>query len=82
MRLNLSELVINGKSTKHNYSIVKACSNSLTDGDIMPIEVHILVLCVYSTHPAVAAQAQARIKILEKLPDLEPPEEEDTESFK
>lgn len=29
-----------------------------------------------------AAQAQARIKILEKLPDLEPPEAEDTESFK
>lgn len=29
-----------------------------------------------------AAQAQARIKILEKLPDLEPPETEDTESFK
>ncbi|KAG8801063.1 hypothetical protein FRB91_010051 [Serendipita sp. 411] len=29
-----------------------------------------------------AAQAQARIKILEKLPELEPPETEDTESFK
>lgn len=29
-----------------------------------------------------AAQAQARIKILEKLPDLEAPETEDTESFK
>lgn len=29
-----------------------------------------------------AAQAQARIKILEKLPDLEPPEAEDKESFK
>jgi len=29
-----------------------------------------------------APQAQARIKILEKLPQLEPPEQEDTESFK
>ncbi|KAG9310316.1 P-loop containing nucleoside triphosphate hydrolase protein [Chiua virens] len=29
-----------------------------------------------------AAQAQARIKILEKLPDLEPPEEDETETFK
>jgi len=36
-------------------------------------------LCRY---PITAAQAQARIKILEKLPDLEPPETEDTESFK
>jgi hypothetical protein len=31
---------------------------------------------------ALAPQAQARIKILEKLPALEPPEQEDTESFK
>ncbi|KAI5991307.1 P-loop containing nucleoside triphosphate hydrolase protein [Pisolithus orientalis] len=29
-----------------------------------------------------AAQAQMRLKILEKLPDLEPPEEEETEKFK
>ncbi|KAI9567006.1 P-loop containing nucleoside triphosphate hydrolase protein [Boletus coccyginus] len=29
-----------------------------------------------------AAQAQARIKILEKLPDIEPPEEDEKESFK
>ncbi|KIK04300.1 hypothetical protein K443DRAFT_676057 [Laccaria amethystina LaAM-08-1] len=29
-----------------------------------------------------AAQAQMKIKILEKLPDLEPPEEEETEQFK
>ena len=29
-----------------------------------------------------AAQAQSKIKILEKLPELEPPEEEDSESFK
>lgn len=29
-----------------------------------------------------AAQAQSKIKILEKLPDLEPPEEDDSESFK
>lgn len=29
-----------------------------------------------------AAQAQMRIKILEKLPDLQPPEEEETEKFK
>ncbi|EJD55360.1 hypothetical protein AURDEDRAFT_179121 [Auricularia subglabra TFB-10046 SS5] len=29
-----------------------------------------------------AAQAQSKIKILEKLPDLEPPEEEETEKFK
>jgi ATP-binding cassette subfamily F protein 3 len=29
-----------------------------------------------------APQAQSRIKILEKLPELEPPEEEDNESFK
>ncbi|EIW86252.1 hypothetical protein CONPUDRAFT_114395 [Coniophora puteana RWD-64-598 SS2] len=29
-----------------------------------------------------AAQAQSRIKILEKLPELEPPEEEETETFK
>ncbi|KAL0064751.1 hypothetical protein AAF712_008298 [Marasmius tenuissimus] len=29
-----------------------------------------------------AAQAQSKIKILEKLPELEPPEEEDTENFK
>lgn len=29
-----------------------------------------------------APQAQARIKILEKLPELEPPEEDDSESFK
>lgn len=29
-----------------------------------------------------APQAQSRIKILEKLPELEPPEEEDSESFK
>ncbi|EIW66575.1 hypothetical protein TREMEDRAFT_70139 [Tremella mesenterica DSM 1558] len=29
-----------------------------------------------------APQAQARIKILEKLPELEPPEQEDSESFK
>ncbi|KAJ3805531.1 P-loop containing nucleoside triphosphate hydrolase protein [Lentinula aff. lateritia] len=29
-----------------------------------------------------AAQAQSKIKILEKLPDLEPPEEDETENFK
>ncbi|KAL0581212.1 hypothetical protein V5O48_000800 [Marasmius crinis-equi] len=29
-----------------------------------------------------AAQAQSKIKILEKLPELHPPEEEDTENFK
>ncbi|CCO27854.1 ATP-binding cassette, sub-family F, member 3 [Rhizoctonia solani AG-1 IB] len=29
-----------------------------------------------------AAQAQSKIKILEKLPELEPPEEEETEKFK
>jgi ATP-binding cassette subfamily F protein 3 len=29
-----------------------------------------------------AAQAQSKIKILEKLPELEPPEKEDSESFK
>jgi ATP-binding cassette subfamily F protein 3 len=29
-----------------------------------------------------APQAQSRIKILEKLPELEPPEEDDSESFK
>ena len=29
-----------------------------------------------------AAQAQSKIKILEKLPELTPPEEEDTETFK
>ncbi|KAI5983602.1 hypothetical protein EDD15DRAFT_1865013 [Pisolithus albus] len=29
-----------------------------------------------------AAQAQMRIKILEKLPDLQPPEEEETEKFR
>ncbi|KIM51677.1 hypothetical protein SCLCIDRAFT_1166571 [Scleroderma citrinum Foug A] len=29
-----------------------------------------------------ASQAQMRLKILEKLPDLEPPEEEETEKFK
>ncbi|KAJ9124540.1 hypothetical protein QFC24_003332 [Naganishia onofrii] len=29
-----------------------------------------------------AAQAQSKIKILEKLPELEPPEEEDSENFK
>ncbi|KAE9397686.1 hypothetical protein BT96DRAFT_921375 [Gymnopus androsaceus JB14] len=29
-----------------------------------------------------AAQAQSKIKILEKLPDLQPPEEDETESFK
>jgi len=29
-----------------------------------------------------AAQAQSKIKILEKLPDLQPPEEEETEKFK
>ncbi|KAG6814412.1 hypothetical protein H0H92_007415 [Tricholoma furcatifolium] len=29
-----------------------------------------------------AAQAQMKIKILEKLPDLEPPEQEETETFK
>ena len=29
-----------------------------------------------------AAQAQSKIKILEKLPDLEEPETEDTEKFK
>ncbi|WVW81988.1 hypothetical protein I302_103993 [Kwoniella bestiolae CBS 10118] len=29
-----------------------------------------------------AAQAQSKIKILEKLPELEPPEEDDSESFK
>ncbi|KAJ3560362.1 hypothetical protein NP233_g10887 [Leucocoprinus birnbaumii] len=29
-----------------------------------------------------AAQAQMKIKILEKLPDLQPPEEEETENFK
>jgi ATP-binding cassette subfamily F protein 3 len=29
-----------------------------------------------------AAQAQSKIKILEKLPELEPPEAEDSESFK
>jgi len=29
-----------------------------------------------------AAQAQSKIKILEKLPEIEPPEEEDSESFK
>jgi ATP-binding cassette, subfamily F, member 3 len=29
-----------------------------------------------------APQAQARIKVLEKLPVLEPPEQDDTESFK
>ncbi|KAF9454927.1 P-loop containing nucleoside triphosphate hydrolase protein [Macrolepiota fuliginosa MF-IS2] len=29
-----------------------------------------------------AAQAQMKIKILEKLPDLQPPEEEETETFK
>lgn len=29
-----------------------------------------------------AAQAQSRIKILESLPDLEPPEQEETETFK
>lgn len=40
------------------------------------------LLCYCTLWPVIAAQAQARIKILEKLPDLEPPEEEDTESFK
>ena len=29
-----------------------------------------------------AAQAQSKIKILEKLPELEPPEEDETEKFK
>ncbi len=29
-----------------------------------------------------AAQAQSKIKILEKLPELTPPEQEDTETFK
>ena len=51
----------------------------------MPIEVrkgvHLwrLVLIV---HLKKAAQAQSKIKILEKLPDLQPPEAAETETFR
>lgn len=42
---------------------------------LIPVNKLTNVLCV-------APQAQARIKVLEKLPVLEPPEVEDTESFR
>jgi len=53
----------------------------LTDGGTTPTEVSI------HSHPkseltSPAPQAQSKIKILEKLPELEPPEEEESESFK
>lgn len=50
----------------------------------MPTEVSFIsvIRSSYHLNCILAAQAQARIKILEKLPELETPETEDTESFK
>ena len=35
-----------------------------------------------NSHPFAAAQAQSKIKILEKLPELQPPEADETETFR
>lgn len=58
---------------------VQRKSRLVSDGRVVTTVPNLTVSIVDS---AAAPQAQSKIKVLEKLPVLEPPEEDDSETFK
>lgn len=82
---SLSEQRTRSENTKLRCSSELICKPSLTDGDVS----NFLYLCREETDDSIivdnanrAAQAQSKIKVLEKLPELEPPEADDVVKFK
>jgi len=64
----LSATGIYTRSTKIKWNIGSICKPSSTDGGIMPIEVCYSIISEISSNMAsLAAQAQSKIKILEKV---------------
>lgn len=73
-------------STKHKWNTEHICRHSLIDGGRSLVHHPVIAFkayaCLFRYNANRAPQAQSKIKVLEKLPVLEPPEEEESMRFK